>query len=58
MEELLQYPFVRMPDDYFSNLTFYLEIDNIRLTEFKRVLYFSDSFETGSAHCRSQRVIG
>lgn len=43
MEELLPYPFVRMPDDYFSNLTFYLEIDGIRLTEFKRVVYLSDS---------------
>lgn len=43
MEELLPYPFVRMPDDYFSNLTFYLEIDNIRLSEFKRVVYLSDS---------------
>lgn len=43
MAELLQYPFVRMPDDYFSNLTFYLEIDGIRLTEFKRVVYLSDS---------------
>lgn len=43
MPELLQYPFVRLPDDYFSNLTFYLEIDGIRLTEFKRVVYLSDS---------------
>lgn len=43
MAELLQYPFVRMPDDYFSNLTFYLEIDGVRLTEFKRVVYLSDS---------------
>lgn len=43
MEELLPYSFVRMPDDYFSNLTFYLEIDGIRLSEFKRVVYLSDS---------------
>lgn len=43
MRELLQYPFVRMPDDYFSNLTFYLEIDGVRLTEFKRTVYLSDS---------------
>ncbi len=41
--ELSQYPHVRMPDDYFSNLTFYLEIDGVRLTEFKRVVYLSDS---------------
>lgn len=31
MTELLDYPFVRLPDDYFSNLTFYLEIDGIPL---------------------------
>lgn len=36
MEQLLQYPIVRLPDDYFSNLTFYLEIDGIRLTEHKK----------------------
>jgi len=41
--ELSQYPFVRMPDDYFSNLTFYLEIDGVRLTAFERVVYLSDS---------------
>lgn len=43
MEQLLQYPVVRLPDDYFSNLTFYLEIDGIRLTEHKKVVYVSDS---------------
>ena len=39
IQELLQYPFVRRPDDYFSNLTHYLEIDGVRLTSFTRVLY-------------------
>ena len=43
MEQLLQYPIVRLPDDYFSNLTFYLEIDGIRLTEHKKVIYVNDS---------------
>lgn len=43
MEELLRHPFVRRPDDYFSNLTHYLEIDGVRLTEFKRVVYVNDT---------------
>ncbi len=43
MAELLQFPIVRLPDDYFSNLTFYLEIDGIRLTEHKKVVYVNDS---------------
>lgn len=43
MTELLDYPFVRLPDDYFSNLTFYLEIDGIPLNRFTRVIYVSDS---------------
>lgn len=41
--ELLRYPVVRMPDDYFSNLTFYLSIGGISLTEFKKVEYMSDN---------------
>lgn len=43
MQDLLRFPVVRMPDDYFSNLTFYLEIDHVQLREFKRVIYASDS---------------
>lgn len=43
MEELLQYPFVRRPDDYFSNLTHYLEIDGVRLTNFTQVVYLNDT---------------
>ncbi|WP_300346902.1 LysR family transcriptional regulator [uncultured Oscillibacter sp.] len=42
MEELLDYPIVRQPDDYFSNLTFCLEIDGVRLTGFQRVIYTND----------------
>lgn len=42
-EELLHYPVVRMPDDYFSNLTFYLTVGGILLTEFKKVEYMSDN---------------
>ena len=34
MEQLLPHPFVRLPDDYFSNLSFYLEIDGVRLEQF------------------------
>ena len=43
MQQLLQYPIVRLPDDYFSNLTHYLEIDGVRLIDHKRVIYVSDS---------------
>ncbi len=43
MGELLEYPFVRLPDDYFSNLTHYLEIGGVRLQSFKRKIYVSDS---------------
>ena len=43
MAELLHFPIVRLPDDYFSNLTFYLQIDGIRLTEHKKVVYVNDS---------------
>lgn len=42
-EELLHYPVVRMPDDYFSNLTFYLAVGGVLLTEFKKVVYMSDN---------------
>lgn len=42
MEELKAYPCVRLPDDYFSHLTFYLEIDGIKLTELKRVVYVNN----------------
>lgn len=43
IEELLSYPFVRLPDDYFSNLTHYLEIAGVRLENFKRKIYLDDS---------------
>lgn len=43
IRELLHYPIVRRPDDYFSNLTFYLCIDGVPLTEFKKVVYMGDS---------------
>lgn len=43
IQELLEYPFVRRPDDYFSNLTHYLEIDGVRLTSFTQVVYVNDS---------------
>ena len=43
IEQLQEYPFIRLPDDYFSNLTFYLTIDGARLTDFKRVVYVNDT---------------
>ena len=49
IQELLEFPFVRRPDDYFSNLTHYLEIDGVRLTSFTRVVYVNDSAAVLSA---------
>ena len=43
LEELLDATFVRLPDDYFSNLTHYLEIGGIHLGKIRRKLYVSDS---------------
>ena len=43
MHELSQYPCVRMPDDYFSNLTFYLKIDDMMLTQIKKVIHVNDT---------------
>ena len=43
MEELLDATFVRLPDDYFSNLTHYLEIGGIHLGKIRRKLYVSVS---------------
>lgn len=43
MRQMLQVPFVRMSDDYFSHLTFYLQIDGVRLTEFHRTIHANDS---------------
>ena len=43
MAEMLDFPFVRLPDDYFSNLTHYLEIDGVRLTNFTNTIYVNDT---------------
>jgi DNA-binding transcriptional LysR family regulator len=42
MEELLDYPIIRQHDDYFSNLTFYLEIDGVKLTSFKKTVHVNN----------------
>ena len=43
MLELMDYACVRMPDDYFSNLTFFLTIDEISLNRIKRVIHVNDT---------------
>lgn len=43
MEDLLDCSFVRLPDDYFSNLTHYLEVGGIHLGKIRRVVHVSDS---------------
>lgn len=40
--ELLSYPLVRSRDDYYSQLTAYMEIDGIPLQEFNRLLFAGD----------------
>lgn len=44
IRDLIDYTVVRLPDDYFSNLTYYLKIDNISLTCFKKTIHIGDSF--------------
>ena len=43
MQELLEYPVIRFQDDFFSNLTFFLEIDGIKLNNFEKVLHVNDT---------------
>ena len=43
MEDLLDSTFIRLPDDYFSNLAHYLKIGGIPLGKIHRRLYVSDS---------------
>ncbi|MBE9880886.1 LysR family transcriptional regulator [Enterococcus casseliflavus] len=43
MEELRSFPVIRKPDDYYSSLSFYLEIDGIRLAELDKVIYTNDN---------------
>ncbi len=43
MQELLEYPVIRFQDDFFSNLTFFLEIDGIKLNKFEKVLHVNDT---------------
>lgn len=35
MEQLSDYPLVRMPDDYFANLTLHLQVDSVKISDFK-----------------------
>lgn len=44
IREMTKYPFVRLADDYFANLTHYLYIDGVPLTDFQRKIYVSDSY--------------
>ena len=43
MEELIQYPIVRLHDDHYSNLTNYLRIDGILLRDSRKHIYVSDN---------------
>lgn len=43
IREMAQYPFVRLADDYFANLTYHMSIDGVSLMEFRKKIYVSDS---------------
>lgn len=43
MQELTEYPVVRLYDDHFSNLTYYMRIDGVLLAETNKPLYVSDN---------------
>lgn len=43
MEDLKAFPVIRKPDDYYSSLSFYLEIDHVKLAELDKVFYANDN---------------
>lgn len=45
MKELLEWPVVRFRDDYFSNLTYFLEIDGIKMIEIKKEVFIDDNLD-------------
>lgn len=45
MRELIKFPVVRFRDDYFSNLTYFLEIDGIKLIKIKYEAFVDDNLD-------------
>lgn len=45
MKELIGLPTVRFRDDYFSNLSYFLEIDGVKLTEIKHEVFVDDNLD-------------
>lgn len=43
IRELKDFPVIRKPDDYYSNLSHYLEIDGVKLTEFDKVFFTNEN---------------
>lgn len=43
MRELLDLPVIRFRDDYFSNMTYFLEIDGVKLIEIKHEIFVDDN---------------
>ena len=43
IRELKAFPVIRKPDDYYSNLSHYLEIDGVKLTEFEKVFFVNET---------------
>lgn len=45
MRELLDLPVIRFRDDYFSNMTYFLEIDGVKLIEIKHEIFVDDNLD-------------
>ncbi len=45
IRELVDIPIVRFFDDFFSNLTYYLEIDGVQLTSVKHAVFVNDNLD-------------
>lgn len=45
MKDLIDLPTVRFRDDYFSNLSYFLEIDGVKLTEIKHEIFVDDNLD-------------
>lgn len=53
MRELIDLPVVRFHDDYFSNMTYFLEIDGIKLTAIKYEVFVDDNLDIQNFLLRS-----
>lgn len=43
IKSMMQFPIIRAKDDYFSNITKFLEVDGVSLKEFRKIIFCNDS---------------